>query len=171
MTRTTLVIVTAALGVMPCIGSSAQACISCDYVPSVAGSASPSHEARPQRQQRSYRAVEERRSRPAKRRLIETEFATKKVETDNTASIKTQATNENSSIAVMTFGLSAPDDKKVELATTLRDKRQTANENSAITTAKSIDTKAAMNAEPKASPASCKKYFPTAGMTLTVPCD
>ena len=112
MTRTILATAIAALAAT-LFTSAADACISCEYVPEVVRSGEQSHEAKPSRsykaksykKERSYTATEERRARPAKR-IVESETVIKRVETADTAPIKTPAENENSTISTATLDAS-----------------------------------------------------------------
>ncbi len=116
------------------MNSSAEACISCEYVPPVVNSGvsksyeGKSHAARPYKKSRSYTAAEDRRARVAKRRSVESEPAAKKIDTAASVPSNTQAKNENSTISTATS--SAPAPKKVEAAATTPIKTQTENENS-----------------------------------------
>jgi hypothetical protein len=170
MTRTILPLATAALAAMAFFAPAAEACISCEYVPPVANSASKSSEATHSDRGRPSKAAEERRSRPAKKRIIESETDTKKVETAKAAPIDTQSENESSTIS--TGKLSETVAKKFKAAETAPIKAQTENESSTISPATLVqaeetptdDTKVTRNV-------GCKKFFPTVGLTLTVPCE
>jgi hypothetical protein len=156
--------------------SAAEACISCEYVPEVVRgsqtSDAPDHYARERSytayvREPSYTAERERRDPPA-RRIVRSE-PTEKVETADTAPIRKQANNENSSIADAAE-VAATETAKVEL-------KASQSENSSIALA-SIEATAPAKAsvaktmkEAVAKPVDCKKFFPTVGMTLTVPCE
>lgn len=181
MTRTILAIATAPLAAMTLFASAAEACISCEYVPEVVRNSSTSHESTTHARSRAYKAVEERRARTSKKRYVKTdggaekaakaekaEKATKKVETAKAAPVEAQT--EHSSMA-------GSDTKKVESATTTPDNSGQQTENSTISTAtagKSETAAAKQDAgeEPQVSTnVGCKKFFPTVGMTLSVPCE
>jgi hypothetical protein len=147
MTRTILASA-AALVAATLFASAAQACISCSYVPPVVNTPvyGAKHCARP----RVYTAV--RTHRAAKRRVVESEPKVKRVNTakidepaPETTPASTASVNENSSIAV------------------------------ANTEAAQIETAKPVKSEPEKREAKakvdCKKFFPSVGMTLTVPCE
>lgn len=171
MNRTILSLAAALLAAPTLFASAAQACISCEYVPEVARSPAPSSEARSYVHERSY-SVERERSRPEKRHIVKREPAAKaekSVETADKAPIETQAKSENSSIA-STAPAVAPATAKVEL-------KAAAVENSSITLA-SKQTATADKApvattaqEASVKPVDCKKFFPSVGMTVSVPCE
>jgi hypothetical protein len=163
--RTILAIATALLTAPALFASAAEACISCSYVPEVVRESSTSHEAAPSYARERVHAVErERIARPAKR-IIKSD----PVETADTAPVKTQAKNENSSISSI-----------AEVATTKTAKvepKAARSENSSISLA---STEAATPAktpvaettkEVAAKPVDCKKFFSSVGLTLTVPCE
>jgi hypothetical protein len=148
MTRTILASAAALVAAATLFASAAQACISCSYVPPVVNTPvyGAKHCARP----RVYTAV--RTYRAAKRRVVESEPRVKRVNTakvaepaPETAPVSAAAVNENSSIAVA----------KVEAA--------------------QIETAKPVKLEPvkreAAAKVDCKKFFPSVGMTLTVPCE
>jgi hypothetical protein len=148
MTRTILAGAAALLAAATLFASAAEACISCSYVPPVVHT--PVYGAKPYHKPRVRTAV--RKQRAAKRRIVE---SAPRVETVKTAKIAepapeiapagTAAVNENSSIAV------------------------------AKTEAAQIETGKPAKSEPAKRTASakvdCKKFFPSVGMTLTVPCE
>lgn len=181
MIRTILAIATAPLAAMTLFASAAEACISCEYVPEVARSSSTSHESKTYARSRAYKAAEERRARTSKKRYVKTddgsskagkaektEKATKKVETAKAAPVEAQT--EHSSMA-------GSDTKKVESATTAPETSGQQTENSTISTAavgksEPADAKQSASEEPQVSTnVGCKKFFPTVGMTLSVPCE
>jgi hypothetical protein len=177
MTRTFLAIAAALLAATT-LTPAAEACISCEYVPEVVHSGTSkayegrSHAAKPYKKSRAYTAAEERRSRAAKKHIVKSEPVAKKVETATTAPITTPATNENSAIAAAASDKSAPVAKKVEAAATTPIKSQTQNENSTISTATLVKAEEAPIEEAKVDKnVGCKKFFPTVGMTLSVPCE
>jgi len=157
VTRTILAIATALLAAPTLLASAAEACISCEYVPEVVRSSSTSHEAKPYTKVRVYTEAKERRTRPAKESIAKSETIAKKVETAKAAPIETQAENENSTIST---------------ATAAPIKTQTVNENSTISTAALVDGEETPAEETKVSKnVGCKKFFPSVGMTLSVPCE
>ena len=151
MTRTILAITTAFLAVMTVFASAAEACISCEHVPVVARGSQTSATATRYTKKRFYRAAKKRKARvakkrkarPAKKRIVKRKTIAKKVKTAKTAPIKTDAENENSTISTASL-----------------DKNET------------IETEVVAKDEPKATrKVGCMKFFPTVGMTLTVPCE
>jgi hypothetical protein len=166
VTRSFLAIAAAAIAASTLLASGAQACISCEYVPEVVKghqtSDAPAHYAR----ERVY-AVE-RVARPAKR-IVKSEPAAKTVdtaETAETAPVKTVAKNENSSISAA-----------AQVATTepAKDEPKVArNESSSISLASTevaAPAKVENTKEAAAKPVDCKKFFPSVGITLSVPCE
>ena len=154
MTRTSLAIAAALFAATTFLSSGANACISCNYVPEVVNTPVYSHGAKSYSKsyskKRVYQAAK-KKARPAKRQIVETETKARKVETAKVVEPK----------------VVEPEVVETEVET----------ENSTISTA-SVDKgeagepKAAASPEPKVSKAvGCKKFFPTVGMTLTVPCE
>ena len=151
MTRTILAIATAFFAAMTVFASAAEACISCEHVPVVARSSSTSHSVKRYKKRRFHaRSIAAARAK-ARARAIAAAKAKAKART--IAAAKAAAAEE------------------VELAEDIRD------ENSTISTAslgndETIETAAMANDEPMVSSnVGCKKFFPTVGMTLTVPCE
>jgi hypothetical protein len=151
MTRTILAIATAFLAVMTVFASAAEACISCEHVPVVVRGSQTSDTATRYKKKRIYRAAKKRKARvakkrkarPAKKRIVKRKTIAKKVKTAKTAPIRTETDNENSTISTASLD-------KSEI----------------------IDTEETPTDEPKVSRyVGCKKFFPTVGMTLTVPCE
>ena len=138
MTRTVLAIATALLAATT-LAPAAEACISCEYVPSVVHSGTSkayegkSYAAKPYKKSRSYTATEERRARVAKKRIVKSEPVAKNIDTAASAPSKTQAENENSTISATAS--SEPASKKVETAAMTPVKTESENENSTISTA------------------------------------
>ena len=158
MTKTVLAFATAFLAVMTVLAPAAEACISCEHVPVVVRGSSTSYTARSYTKKRYakkrlYKAAKKLKARPAKKRIAKRKTITKKVRTAKTAPIKTQAKtqaeNENSTISTALVDT----DETVETGTT-------------------ETTESKVKDEPKAPRnVTCKKFFPTVGMTLTVPCE
>ncbi len=149
MTRTILAIATAFLAAMTVFASAAEAGFKVGLgfggpLPAfTAHSPSKSYGAKRYKKKRVYRAAKKRKARPAKKRIVKRKTFTKKVETAKTAPIKTETKNENSTISTASL-----------------DKEET------------IETETKPKDEPVASRnIGCKKFFPTVGMTLTVPCE
>ncbi len=147
MTRTILAIATAFLAVMTVFASAADAGFKVRLgfggpLPAfTAHGPSKSYGQKRYTKKRSYRA--KRKARTAKKRIVKRKATAKTVETAKTAPIKTDAENENSTISTASL-----------------DKNET------------IETEVIAKDEPKATrKVGCKKFFPTVGMTLTVPCE
>jgi hypothetical protein len=146
----------------------AAACISCEYVPSVAHSPAPSHSTSHYEARRVYSVVKARRARAPKVNVVKTEPVAKKVQTAKkvesakkvetaVAPIDASSSNENSTISTAAI---AP--------------IKTESENSTISTAASAKAEAKPVEEAKANAntnVGCKKFFASVGMTLTVPCE
>ena len=177
MTRTVLAIATALLAATT-LAPAAEACVSCDYVPPVVNSGTSkssegkSYATKPYQKSRSYTAAEERRARVAKKRVVKSEPVAKDIDTAAGVPSQTSAENENSTISAAVS--SEPASKKVETATTTPVKTGTENENSTISTA-AVDLSDAKQTPVEEAKVDrnvgCKKFFPTVGMTLSVPCE
>ena len=168
MTRTSLTLVTALFAASPFFLSVAQAgCIACEYVPEVVRGSQTSDKPAYEREHH-YTVERERRASPA-RRIVRSEPAAKKDDTADREPAKLQAENENSSISVMT---ETPTNNPTKI-----EQGEERGENSSIalastqvvTTAKAPVTETAQETPSK--PVDCKKFFPSAGLTVTVPCD
>jgi hypothetical protein len=162
MTRTILAIVTAFLAVMTVFASAAEAgCISCEHVPVVVRGSLTSDTATRYKKKRFYaRSIAKAKAR-ARARAIAAARAKAKARAVAAARAKAKAIAAAKAAAA----------EEVELAEDIRD------ENSTISTAslgndETIETAAMANDEPMVSSnVGCKKFFPTVGMTLTVPCE
>jgi hypothetical protein len=187
VTRTILAFAAAAVAAMT-FASAAEACISCEYVPEVlkSGNATShggsSYSERSYKKSRSYTAAEERKSRKKKvvksepkSKKVDTadrEPAARKVDTADRAPSKSDAKTENSSISTAAADNSVPTVKKVDTAAV----SSSETENSTISTetrdTASVDVNEAPVEEAKVDRnVGCKKFFPTVGMTLSVPCE
>jgi hypothetical protein len=144
MNRTILAIATALLSASTLLASAAQACISCEYTPEVVNT--PVRGQSAFQKKRTYVAVKEIPARPAKKKPAKVAVA--KAEPANSL---------------------AP--KKVETAKA--DAVQTKAESKPVETASLTEVEAAPAAEEQkvAGALTCKKFIPTAGMTVTVPCE
>lgn len=152
MTRTLLAIAAALVAATTFITSDAKACISCEYVPPVVNTPVYSHGAKVYKRSRTRAAVKVHRERRAKKQIVETKRKARPVATAKAA-------------------------EPVEAVEPAKVEAKVESENSAISTA-SIDKSETAELEPvkadepKASKnVGCKKFFPTVGMTLTVPCE
>jgi len=101
--------------------------------------------------------------------------ATEKTETAKSAPEESDVHSENSSLSRASSDTKkAAQQKTTESTTTIEDENSTISRAAVETGTTSQEEKAASAAKdaPKASKTvGCKKYFPTAGMTLSVPCD
>jgi len=142
MTRTILVIATALLAVMTVFASAAEACISCSYVPPVVHTPSESYSVKFYSIKHIYRAATRRKARRSKH-IVRRKTKAKKVQAAKLAPVKTKLKNENSTIS-----------------------------NVSLDKYDAIETKTEETEAPKVrKKTGCKKFFPTVGMTLTVPCE
>ncbi len=168
MTRNILAIATALLAAPALFASAAEACISCNYVPEVVKGSQTSDAPRSYAREHVY-TVERERSRPAKRIVKSAPTAKKSVETAATAPIKTEAKTENSSIS------SAAEVATTETAKVATKAAQSENSSISVASTDAAGTEKAAVAETAkeaaAKPVDCKKFFPSVGMTLTVPCE
>jgi hypothetical protein len=165
MTRTVFAIA-AALFAATTFSSGASACISCEYVPPVVNTPVYSHGASHYKRKSSHAAASVRRAR-AKLRLQ----AQAKARAQALARAEAKAEARAKALA------KAKAQAKIETAKATPVDADVENENSAISTA-SVDKSDAETVEltpsdePQVSKAvGCKKFFPTVGMTLTVPCE
>jgi hypothetical protein len=169
VTRKIVAIATALLAAPALFASTAEACISCEYTPEVVRgsqtSDAPAHYAR----ERVYAVEREHIARPAKR-IVRSEPVARTVDTAETAPVKTEAKNENSSISLTSTTVAVTETAKVA-------PKAARSENSSISLA---STEAAATAkapvvetvkEAAAKPVDCKKFFPSVGITLSVPCE
>lgn len=175
MTRTILAIATALLAGPMLFASAAQACISCEYVPEVVRGSQTSDEPAHYARERSY-AVQYPRERytvdrePSPRPTkftIRSESIARKVETANTAPVKKQANDENSSIAVEVVATEPPN---VELKAPQSEPSSIAVASTEAVAREKQPPVAQAGKQAAAEPVGCKKYFPSVGMTLSVPC-
>jgi hypothetical protein len=194
VTRTILAIAAALLAAPTLFASAAEACIACEYVPEVVRgsqtSDAPAHHTR----ERANTVERGRSARPAKH-IVRSEPAAKTVETAETAPVKKVAKNENSSISVAA-AVAAIETAKVEtravrsqnssisvssteVAATEKAgvSKALRSENSSIALA-STEVAATEKApvvetakQDVTKPVDCKKFFPTIGSTVTVPCE
>ena len=161
MTRTILAIATAFLAVLTIFASAAEACISCEHVPVVARSSSTSYTATRYTKKRFYARSIARAKARARARAIAAARAKAKARAIAAAKAKARTIAAAKAAAA----------EEVELAETA------AIENSTISTAsldksETIDTEETLTEEPKVNRnVGCKKFFPSVGMTLTVPCE
>jgi len=155
MTRSILTLAAALFTATAFLASAAEACVSCSYVPPVVHTQVYSHhhsyDAERYERKRAYRAAKKRILKAKRWIEREPEEEVEPVETVKAAPAPAPAPTP------------APVAEQVE------------SENSSISTA-SVDNSETANAE--ATPATaasknvgCKKFFPTVGMTLTVPCE
>jgi hypothetical protein len=166
VTRRILSLTATLLAAPALFASAAQACISCEYVPEVARSPAPTYQARSYVRERVYAVERERHSRPAKKHIVQPEPVAKTIDTADQAPIKTQAKSENSSIATTPPAEPAKIDLKaaqIENSSIYLASKQTA---AADTTPLAATTQ---QASVKA--VDCKKFFPSVGMTVSVPCE
>ncbi len=158
MTKIILAIATAFLAVMTVFASAAEAgCISCEHVPVVVRGSLTSDTATRYKKKRFYaRSIAKAKAR-ARARAIAAARAKAKARAVAAARAKAKA-------------------KAIAAAKAATEQRLD-DENSTISTAslgndETIETAAMANDEPMVSSnVGCKKFFPTVGMTLTVPCE
>ncbi len=167
MTRSILTIA-AAVFAATIFASGAQACISCNYVPPVVNTPVYSHGSAHYKQRHSHSEASVRRARAAKLRRLEAQAR---------AEARALARAEAKAEARAQAKAEAKAKAKAKIETAKSAPVEVESENSAISTA-SVDksdnekVELAPAGESKVSKAeSCKKFFPTVGMTLTVPCE
>ena len=170
MCRTILAIVTALLAVTAVFASAAEACISCEHVPVVVRGFQTSNSAKSYTRKRVYRSAKKRKARTAKKRIVRRKTITKKRIVKRKAPAKKRIVKRKATA------------KKVETAKTAPLKSEMENQNSTISTA-SLDNSyfncktlsvgcvvAKARPSEKTKNLGCKKFLPSVGMTLTVPC-
>jgi len=163
MTRTILAIATAFLAVMTVFASAAEACISCKHVPVVVRGSQNSDTATRYTKKRFYARSIARAKARARTRAIAAARAKAKARAIAAAKAKAKARTIAAAEAAAV--------EEVELAET------TAIENSTISAAsldesETIEIEGTPTEEPKVNRnVGCKKFFPSVGMTLTVPCE
>ena len=185
MTRTILAIATAFLAVMTVFASAAEACISCEHVPVVVRGSQTSDTATRYTKKRFYaRGIAKAKAR-ARARAVAAARAKAKARAIAAAKAKAKAkaiAAADAAAAERAELAEATDMENSTISTASLDKTapiktETDNENSTISTAsldndETIETAAMANDEPMVSSnVGCKKFFPTVGMTLTVPCE
>jgi hypothetical protein len=158
MNRTIIAIATALLSATTLFASSAQACISCNYTPEVVNTPHPAH-ARKQRV-----IVAKQAARPAKKRIAKVETAKlapvakkaepKKVETAAAEPVQAPAVTEAPATT------EAPVERPLSASTLLQGGG-----------AKPADKSAEETKVAEVEPVGCKRFIPTAGVTVTVPCE
>ena len=186
MTRTLVAIASALLAALPFFASRAEACISCEYVPSVVHSVpAGSERSAPRYEKRSREAVRQRSERK-KSRVTETprpekvqkadkpekaEKAAKVTSTEKSTPAVADAEVENSSLAqATTVGERVP--AKTETPADRGTQHSTiATASTSETSSGSVEASAVDKVSTGAGGATCSRYFPTVGQTLRVPCD
>jgi hypothetical protein len=177
VTRKFLALAAALLAAPALFASAAEACISCEYTPEVVKgsqtSDAPAYRARTY--ERSYeRTYVERDRAPAKKRIVRSEPVVKQqVDTAEAEPVAKRSKSENSSVASVAV-TPVTEQAKVE---TKVDAKTARSENSSISVASTDEAApaktpvAATTKEASAKPVDCKKFFPSVGITLSVPCE
>lgn len=149
MTRTAFTMVLAALATTTFFASAAEACISCNYVPEVVNTPSP-HDAKRFQKKRVIVAQPQRATPPAKQRIAKSDPAPKKVEAAKAVEVA----------------------KPIETASIAPVESQPEIEPRRISTSSLLESRRAPAEETKvAQDVGCKKFFPTIGQTISVPCE
>jgi hypothetical protein len=189
LTRTLIAIASALLAALPFFASRAEACISCEYVPSVVHSAPAksygSERSAPRYEKRTREVVRERREKK-KSRVTETkrpdkvekadkpektEKATKVTSTEKATPAVAAAEGENSSFALSTR-VGEPVPAKTETPGDRGTQHSTiATAPTSETSTGSVEANAVDKVSTGSGGATCSRYFPTVGQTLRVPCD
>ena len=159
MAKFLLAFALAIFGAMTVLGSIAHACISCEHVPVVVRGSLTSDTGSYYKKKRYYRRSIARAKAKARARAIAAAKAKAKARAVAAARAKAKAK------------------AKALAAAKAAAEQRLDDENSTISTAslgndETIETAAMANDEPMVSSnVGCKKFFPTVGMTLTVPCE
>ena len=184
MTRTVFAIASALLAATPFFASRAEACISCDYVPSVVHSVPANQERSAPRYEKRTREVVRERSERKKSRVTETPRPEKVQKADKPEKVEKKVVNtakatpavadaevENSSFAQATkvgervpAKTGTPSDRGTQHSTIA-----TASTSDASTG--SVEASAIDKVSTGTGGTTCSRYFPTVGQTLRVPCD
>jgi hypothetical protein len=170
VTRKFLALAAALLAAPALFASAAEACISCEYVPEVVRGSQTSDAPRSYARERSY--VVERERAPAKKRIVRSEPVVKHVDTAE-AEPAAKSKSESSSVASVAV-TPVTEQAKVEPKV---DAKTARSENSSISVASTEEAApaktpvAAATKEASAKPVDCKKFFPSVGLTLSVPCE
>lgn len=145
MTRTISAIVTALLAVTVFSASNAEACVSCNYVPEVVNTDPKASAATPRKKGRVNKAVKQPAARQPKKQIAKPRPAPDKSDTVDTATktvpVETQTGTEGSGVS--TAALGEGEEKPADEA----------------------------NANGTNGEIGCKKFSPTAGTTINVPCE
>jgi hypothetical protein len=172
VTRKFLALAAALLAAPALFASAAQACISCEYVPEVVRGSQTSDAPRSYARERSY--VAERERAPAKKRIVRSEPVVKQqVDTAEAEPVAKRAKSENSSVASVAV---TPVTEQAKVESNV-DAKTARSENSSISVASTEEAApaktpvAAATKEASAKPVDCKKFFPSVGLTLSVPCE
>jgi hypothetical protein len=151
MNRTILAIATALLSASTLFASAAQACISCSYVPEVVNT--PVRGQSTYQKKRTYVAAKEASVRPSKKRPAKIAIA-------KAEPVKKLAPKKVDTAKITPVEVPKSDSKPIETAS-LTDAEAAPSE----------EIKAAVE-EPKVTEnVGCKKFIPTVGVTVTVPCE
>ncbi|CAN1721786.1 conserved exported protein of unknown function [Hyphomicrobium sp. 1Nfss2.1] len=170
----TLFAITSAIALTFAYAMPAEACISCSYTPEVLNSgASGGASARPSKRARAYTESRERRS---SKKHVAREHTPRKNNNEKAASATSEAAKtaaaetEHSTITTTGSAISNQVKAAIRLAPT-----GPQNENSTISTASTPSVKPADAKHVEQVTADqnvgCKKYFPSTGLTLSVPCE
>ncbi len=163
MNRAILALAASIFATLTIFGSAAQACISCEHVPVVVRGhtttgPSPYYAKKRYLKKRSYAAAKRKRLEAAKRKKLAA-AKRKKLEAAKRKKLAALKRTKETKTAA----------KAVESAESISIKATT--EQSSISTA-SLDENNDVIDEPKReAKLTCKKFFPTVSMTLTVPCE
>lgn len=173
MTRITLTIAAAVMAASTMFTSSAEACISCEYVPEVlkAGQSKSRKQqvyaSKPTPKKRVAKAVPVRKApkkidiakAPAPKKVIQTAKAPEQAKPVETAKTETPATEtaKTEETATAPETTSEPREKPISTAALLEGRGNAASEEKPAATDEGAT--------------GCKKFFPAVGMTLTVPCE
>lgn len=161
--------IAAALSAATAFGSSAQACISCAYTPEVLNSGSGgSASAKPSQRARDY---SEQRERRAKKHVTSDESAPKKQTREAKAPVaeKSAVSASSTEHSTITTNGSAIADHVKAAATPAPAGPQ--RENSTISTRSGTASAKPLEQATADKSVGCKKYFPSTGLTLSVPCE
>jgi len=145
MNRTILAIATALLSASTLLASAAQACISCEYTPEVVNTPVRGHSAFQKKS--TYVAAREIPARPSKKKPA-------KVAVAKAEPVKTLAPKKIETAKAEPVVAPKAESKPVETASLNEVEAVSADEEQKV-----------------AGALTCKKFIPTAGMTVTVPCE
>jgi hypothetical protein len=182
LTRTLFAIASALLAATPFFASRAEACISCEYVPSVVHSVPANQERSAPRYEKRTREVVRERSEKRRSRVTETPRSEKVQKADKPEKVEKKVVNTSKATPAVadaevensSFAQATKVGERVPAKTETPGDRGT--QHSTIATASvpgtgSVEASSVDKVSAGSGGTTCSRYFPTVGQTLRVPCD